>query len=82
MKRRIINLAIILFFVLFLGSAVKTRDKYFEIYNRGVSLLESGQYFEAIECFENISNYMGYRDIPELLEKYQVVCPECGSVLK
>ena len=73
----------IIFLILF-SFAVYKRNKYnTEIYNEGVYLLQEGNYTEAIETFSNIPNYIRYKDIPELLNEYQIpVCPNCGLPLE
>ena len=73
----------IIFLILF-SFAVYKRNKYnTEIYNEGVYLLQEGNYTEAIETFSNIPNYIQYKDIPELLNEYQIpVCPNCGLPLE
>lgn len=81
--RIIISLMIIVFLVVFFSSAFYTRDKYIKIYNEGVSLLETGNYKEAIECFDDIPSYTDYRDISKLLKKHGFsICPHCGSLLE
>ena len=77
-------LAILSFLVVFFSFAFYTRDKYKEIYNEGVSLLEQGKYMEAVERFNDINdNYINYRDVKELLIEYNIdfVCPHCGEIL-
>ena len=75
--------AIVSFLVVFFSFAFYTREKYIEIYNDGVSLLEAGKYMEAVERFNDIPNYINYRDIEELIIEYNIdfVCPHCGKML-
>lgn len=81
--RIIISLTIIIFLIVFFSSAFYTREKYIKIYDEGVSLLDAGNYKEAIECFNDIPNYTNYRDISKLLEKHGFsICPYCGSLLE
>lgn len=82
-KITIIICSIVVFSVLFCSSAVYVRNEYIEIYNEGVSLLEEGNYIDALNRFSDIPNYIDYRDIRELLEEYQIdVCPQCGFILE
>lgn len=75
--------SVILFLIVFFSSAIYTRNKYTEIYNEGVYLLQEGRYTKAIDCFHNIPNYIQYKDISELLNKYKIpVCPNCGLPLE
>lgn len=76
----IIGLTLTLTFIF----ALHMRFNYEEAYNEGVSLLESGDYMGAIECFNDIPDYIEYEDISELLKKYKVdnVCPYCGHVIE
>lgn len=64
--------------------AIDTKNSYIEIYNNGVSLLEYGKFDEAVDTFSEIPEYIDYKDIRELLDKYGIdnVCPECGHVLE
>ena len=73
---------IFLFFILSIGYAFHMRGAYRKVYDNGVSLLEDGKYTEAVDCFSGIPDYMDYRDVSELLNKYGVsVCPHCGTLL-
>lgn len=85
MKRKFIIAASIFIFIIFIisffGSAIYLRTKYTDIYNQGVKLLYTGDYIKAIDCFNDIPDYMNYKDISDLLEGYQVVCPHCGELL-
>ena len=79
----VIICSIVVFSVLFCSSAVYTRNEYIKIYNEGVSLLEKGNYTDALNRFSDIPNYIDYRDIRELLEEHQIdVCPRCGLILE
>lgn len=82
-KIMIIICSIVAFSILFCSSAVYVRNEYIEIYNEGVSLLEEGDYINALNRFSDIPNYIDYRDIRELLEEHQIdVCPRCGLILE
>ena len=82
-KVTIIISSIIVFLIAFFGYAFYTRNRYIEIYDKGVSLLEEGKYEEAIDCFNDIPDYIRYQDIAELLDEYDVpVCRHCGSLLE
>ena len=73
----------VVFLIIFFCSAVHMRNEYTRIYDEGVYLLETGNYKGAIECFNDIPNYTDYRDVSELLEKYEFsICPNCGSLLE
>lgn len=79
-KEHIGYIIIILFFIIyFVGSAVYYRDKYSKIYDEGVILLESGNYEEAVEKFNEIPNCEAYKDVGELLE-IERICSECGAI--
>ena len=79
MKRRLCIVFVVLVVFCFL---IVQRSKYLDIYNEGVSLLEAGACEEAIDCFSEIPNYLRYRDISELLEEHDLVCPYCGHVME
>ena len=83
-KINIFCMSIVIIFLILFSFAVYKRNKYnTEIYNEGVYLLQEGNYTEAIETFSNIPNYIRYKDIPELLNEYQIpVCPNCGLPLE
>lgn len=68
---------IISFFVVGICDAFIKREKYLVIYNEGKSLLENGFYDKALKKFEEIPDYMNYKDIDELLGLPEI-CPECG----
>ena len=71
MKRKFIIAASIFIFIIFIisffGSAIYLRTKYTDIYNQGVKLLYTGDYIKAIDCFNDIPDYMTYKDISDLL---------------
>lgn len=80
-------ITIILFFIVFILLTIYTfhvRNENKTIYNRGVILLEDGDYSGAINEFEKIPDYINYGDIQDLLLKYEIkdVCPYCGVHLK
>ena len=51
-------------------------------YDAGVKLLEAGEVDSALVEFEKIPEYIDYKDIKELLLKYDVpVCEHCGMPL-
>lgn len=82
-KNIIAIFAIVIFFIAFFSSAIYKRTKYLEIYHNGVSLLEEGNYKDAVDCFSELPDYMNYKDIRDLLKEYEVydVCPYCGHIL-
>lgn len=78
---KVITITIGISFVayLYVGDIIEAREKYMNIYNEGVSLLEDGDHIGAIQRFIEIPNYMEYKNIANLLEGYEV-CSECGTV--
>ena len=79
----ILFLAVFLFLIALFSSAIYTRNKHIENYNKGVYLLQEGRYTEAIDSFRNIPNCTQYKDISELFDEYQIpVCPNCGLPLE
>lgn len=49
-------------------------------------MLEAGEYGAAVECFDEIPDYMNYKDISTLLYEYidenHTICPNCGHVVE
>ena len=87
MKNKIMCIIIGVLFLLIalvFGFGIHARNKCMEAYYEGVSLLKSGNYMAAIDCFNDIPDYIEYKDIAELLREYEVkdVCPYCGHILK
>lgn len=80
----IIILVSIVFILLGIIYAFYIKNEYKAIYDRGVILLEDGDYSGAINKFEEIPDYIKYGDIQDLLLKYEIkdVCPYCGKHLK
>ena len=73
----------VVFLIIFFCFAVYTKNEYTRIYDEGVYLLKTGNYKDSIERFNDIPNCTDYRDISELLEKYELsMCPNCGSLLE
>ena len=73
----------IIFIILRIGFAkitIDNRNRFTEIYNKGVIYLNEGKYQKAVECFKEIPDYPNYRDISDLLQEHNI-CPECGQVL-
>ena len=69
--------------VAFVSFTIYKRNEYTVIYNEGIYLLEQGKLTDAIECFEDIPDYINYRDMPEVLDRYNIpVCPHCGYPLE
>ena len=71
----------IILIIAMLCQAIHLRHKYQQIYNEGVILLESGNYEEAVEKFNEIPDCEDYRDVAELLNIKQI-CSRCGNVLE
>ena len=77
------TLVVIMCLMAFFGFAEYTRRRCDNIYNEGVSLLKSGKYTEAVDCFKGIGDYANYRDISKLLEEHGFsVCPHCGKLIE
>lgn len=75
------TLLVVGFLTAIMFSLIAIKDNYNKIYNEGVSFLESGEIDSAIECFDQIPNYIQYKDIKELFIEYEIdnICPNCGK---
>lgn len=80
--RALMIISLVAFITCYFGSAFYLRFKYQRSYNEGVSLLESGCYDKAIDCFNEIPDCRNYKDIGDLLKDHQLICPYCGSVIE
>lgn len=88
------TLVLILFFVLFFGSANYTRHKLIDKYNQGVQYYENGCYKESMDVFYSLFGWGTCVDIsPE--EYYDMaltmlyeqnsnikICPHCGLLIE
>lgn len=80
-KGKMVFVGILLFLVLFFGSALCARKHHMAIYHEGVAYLDAGDYKKAVETFQQIPSYPTYQDIGTLLSERDV-CPNCGTMLE
>lgn len=92
MKKYIIP--VLLFLVLFFGSASYTKQRLIERYNRGIQYYDSGDYEAAMEIFSSLFGWGTGVDIsPEeyydmasshlFAERTDIIkCPHCGLIIE